>query len=311
MAEVVNLLGRGGQRFAERVFNWSRKTIRKGQRELQSGDLIEDRFKDRGRKRAEHHLPNLLQDIESIVEPVSQADPTFRSRRVYAPLTAKEIHKRLQTDKKYKPAELPTVRTIRPDRVKKCKPLRKIPETDAIFEQVHDINEDADSDPEKLRISLDSKAIVKIGPYSRGGKNRRKQKAADHDFEPKETLTPFGIFVPESAESNLWFSMGPVTADFMIDRLEELWPMLHQRYPQVNTLVINADNGSESSGQRTQWLKRLVEFSEAFKVTIQLAYYPPITVNTTRLSVFGGFWKTIGEGNCWSLSKKLWALLVV
>ena len=229
-------------------------------------------------------MPNLLQDIESIVEPVSQADPTFRSRRVYAPLTAKEIHKRLQTDKKYKPTKLPTVRTIsnklselniRPDRVKKCVPQRKIPETDAIFEQVHDINEDADSDPHKLRISLDSKSTVKIGPYSRGGKNRVKQKAADHDFEPEETLTPFGIFIPESAESYLWFSMGPVTADFMVDRLEELWPKLHQRYPQLNTLVINADNGSESSGQRTQWLKRLVEFSEAFKVTIQLAYYPP------------------------------------
>ena len=173
MAEVVNLLGRGGQRFAERVLNWSRKTIRKGQRELQSGQPIEDRFKARGRKRAEYHLPNLLQDIESIVEPVSQADPTFRSRRVYAPLTAKEIHKRLQTDKKYKPTKLPTVRTIsnklselniRPDRVKKCVPQRKIPETDAIFEQVHDINEDADSDPHKLRISLDSKSTVKIGP---------------------------------------------------------------------------------------------------------------------------------------------------
>lgn len=284
MAEVVNILGRGGQRFAEKILSWSRKTIRKGQRELHSGQPIEDRFKDRGRKRAEHHLPNLLQDIESIVEPVLQADPTFRSRRVYAPLTAKEIHKRLQTDKKYKPTELPTVRTIsnklsklniRPQRVKKCRPQRKIPETDAIFEQVHDINEDADSDPEKLRISLDSKASVKIGPYSRGGKNRIKQQASDHDFDPEATLTPFGIFVPESAESYLWFSIGPVTADFMVDRLEELWPKLHQRFPQLHTLVINADNGPESSGQRTQWLKRLVEFSGAYEVTIQLAYYPP------------------------------------
>jgi len=284
MAAVIDLLGRGGQRFAERVLHWNRKTIRKGQWERQSGEPIEDRFKDRGRKRAEHHLPKLLDDIKSIVDPVCQADPALRSQRIYIPLTAKEIHRRLKTDKKYKSRQLPTVRTIsnkladlniRPQRVKKCKPLRKIPETDAIFEQVHLINDDADLDPQKLRISIDCKATVKVGPYSRGGKNRVEQHAVDHDFEPEETLTPFGVFVPQSAESHLWFCKGRVTADFMVDRLEQLWPKLHQRFPQVETLVINADNGSESNGQRTQWLNRLVQFSDAYGVTIQLAYYPP------------------------------------
>lgn len=42
-----------------------------------------------------------------------------------------------------------------------------------------------------------------------------------------------------------------------------------------HTLVINADNGPENSGVRTQWLKRLVEFSATHQVKIQLAYYPP------------------------------------
>jgi len=39
--------------------------------------------------------------------------------------------------------------------------------------------------------------------------------------------------------------------------------------------VINADNGPENSGSRSQWLKRLVNFSAVFGVTIKLAYYPP------------------------------------
>jgi hypothetical protein len=39
--------------------------------------------------------------------------------------------------------------------------------------------------------------------------------------------------------------------------------------------VINADNGPENSGVRTQWLRRLAEFSVANKVTVQLACYPP------------------------------------
>jgi hypothetical protein len=44
---------------------------------------------------------------------------------------------------------------------------------------------------------------------------------------------------------------------------------------ELHTLVINADNGAESNGHRTQWLKRLVELSERHQLSIQLAYYPP------------------------------------
>jgi hypothetical protein len=43
----------------------------------------------------------------------------------------------------------------------------------------------------------------------------------------------------------------------------------------VNKLVINADNGPECCGRRTQWLKRLVEFSGRENVAVQLVYYPP------------------------------------
>jgi hypothetical protein len=39
--------------------------------------------------------------------------------------------------------------------------------------------------------------------------------------------------------------------------------------------VINADNGSENNTGRTQWIKRLVEFSAAYQVTVKLACYPP------------------------------------
>jgi len=51
-------------------------------------------------------------------------------------------------------------------------------------------------------------------------------------------------------------------------------PKLDGKY-RPQTLFINADNGPESNGRRTQWLKRLVGFSQSYQVTIQLAYYPP------------------------------------
>ena len=124
-------------------------------------------------------------------------------------------------------------------------------------------------------MSLDCKAVIKIGSFSRGGKNRIEQNALDHDFAAEHTLVPFGIFLPELGESHLWFSLGPATADFMVGRISELWSKLQKRFPQVESLIINADNGSESNGQRTQWLKRLADFSDATGIRIELAYYPP------------------------------------
>ena len=79
MGRVVDLLGLGGQRFAEKFLGWNRGTIRKGQMELRSGQAIEDHFEQRGRRRTEEHPPNLLKDIRSIVEPSTQTYPTFRS----------------------------------------------------------------------------------------------------------------------------------------------------------------------------------------------------------------------------------------
>ena len=283
MAEVVSLMGRGGQRFAEEFLGWNRKTIRKGIQERASGQPSEDRFSDRGRPRAEERLPELLVHLREIVEPRTQTDPTFRSTQIYTPITAGEVRRRLHEQFEYGEEMLPCVRTVRSKlnalgyqlkRVRKCRPLKKIPETNAIFEEVRRVNSEADSALGVVRVSLDTKATVKVGDYSRGGENRCYINALDHDFGPAASLTPFGIFIPKSAESHLWFSESKVTADFMVDRLAELWPSLRQTH-QAHTLVLNADNGPESNGQRTQWLKRLVEFADEHQVTVKLAYYPP------------------------------------
>lgn len=282
MSGVVKALGWGGQSFAEKHLGWNRGTIRKGLKESMDGDQ-QDRFYERGRKKAEEHLPELLENMRAIVDSTGQTDPTFRSTRIYIPLTAEEVRRRLQTQFNYSDQELPTTRTLRNKlneigcglrKVRKCKPLKKLPETDAIFNEVHRINGKADQEDGVLRVSLDTKATVKIGNYSRGGYSRQKQAAYDHDFEPSETLTPFGILLPQYGESHLWFSSSKITADFMADRLNEMIPRWKKQF-NLHTLTINADNGPECNGRRTQWLKRLVELSDAHGLALQLAYYPP------------------------------------
>ena len=112
MARTAKELGPGGQRRAERELGWNRATIRKGTREVASGFAIVDAFVLRGRKRAEERLPSLLADITAIVDGQSQADPRFRSARLYTRVTAAEVRRQLIAQRGYTDEELPTVQTL-------------------------------------------------------------------------------------------------------------------------------------------------------------------------------------------------------
>ena len=79
----------------------------------------------------------------------------------------------------YSNEELPTSEVIRQrlnqmgyrlKRVVKAKPQKIIAETEAIFAQVNQVNQAADEDEHSLRISIDAKAVVKVGEFDRGGK---------------------------------------------------------------------------------------------------------------------------------------------
>jgi transposase len=154
-------------------------------------------------------------------------------------------------------------------------PPKKVKQTDAIFEQLKKVNPEADRADDTLRISIDAKATVHVGPFSRRGKSRTKTQAADHDFKPKATLTPFGIFLPQYDDLWLYMACSKVTSDFIVDRLEQWWQEVRLRFLSVKTLVINLDNGPENQSRRTQFLKRIVEFARKYGLVVQLAYYPP------------------------------------
>jgi len=126
-----------------------------------------------------------------------------------------------------------------------------------------------------LRISVDAKATVAIGPFSRGGRSRLAVKAADHDFKPEATLIPMGIFLPNDGETYLYFTSSKVTSDCIVDCLEHFWLTVRARFPHVTTLLINLDNGPENHSRRTQFVNRIVKFADTFQLNVQLAYYPP------------------------------------
>jgi predicted Fe-S protein YdhL (DUF1289 family) len=177
-AEVATALCGGCARRAEDRFGWGRQTVEKGQHELRHGLRCVEDFAARGRRRSEDQDPRLAADIRAIVEPHTYADPGLKSSRRYTNLSAAEVRAELIA-RGHAEDELPCERTMRDilnrmnyrlKRIQKGKPLKKVPETDAIFANVKEVRGEARDDPDTLEISRDAKAKVALGDYVRGGK---------------------------------------------------------------------------------------------------------------------------------------------
>src|SRR3954464_10446921 len=153
MAKTVKAMGRGGQLWAEAHLGWNRGTIRKALHDLRSGMTCVDAFSLRRRKPAEEHLPRLLDDIRAMGAGQSQADPRFQTKRRFTRISAKEVGRQLISQKGYTDEQLPTQQTInkklnllgyRLTKVAKCRPPKKVKQTDAIFEELKRVNPKAD-----------------------------------------------------------------------------------------------------------------------------------------------------------------------
>ena len=226
--------------------------------------------------------PEIAEVLRTIAEEYSQQDPTFGSMVAYTRLTSAEAIRQL-SGLGYAPEQLPAPSTMaeilnrmgyRLRKVVKAKPQKKIPETDSIFNNIK-LKDQGEKQGIK-RLSMDCKATVQLGPYSRSGKTRGHRKANDHDMGKKEKYHPLGIVDEDSGDLFLLFGSSFKTSDFIVDGLEEYWNRLSEsEKKETNLLQIKVDNGPESSGVRTQFLNRMVTFSDKISKPIQLLYYPP------------------------------------
>jgi hypothetical protein len=222
MAQVTIDYFNSSPRRAETELGWSRQAIATGLKELETGIICVDNYRARGRKKTEELLPNLEADIKSLVEMYSQADPKFQSTFALTKISAREVREALKEEKGYRDEQLPSRQTIGDilnrmgyslKKTQKIKPLKKIPETEAIFANVAQANQAADNQTKSLRISLDSKAKVKIGNLSRQGKARYLEplKADDHDSEWTAVLVPLGILDVRGERLSIYFGQSAET----------------------------------------------------------------------------------------------------
>ena len=180
---------------AEAVLGWGRQTMALGLAERRTGIIClgaQSAFSGRTRWEAQH--PQTAQALRQLADAHAQQDPTFHTSLTFTRLTAQAALQALR-DQGYRADQLPTPSTMaevlhrmgfRLRKVVKAKPQKKIKETDAIFDHSKKKEEQAVSSGTVTRLSMDGKATVKIGAWSRGGLTRGDNQASDHDMGCKE-----------------------------------------------------------------------------------------------------------------------------
>ncbi len=133
-------------------------------------------------------------------------------------------------------------------------------------------------------------AFTKIGDRA----VREPLKADDHDREWIAVLVPLGILDVSGERLSIYFGQSAKTSDFVADCLELWWQENQAIYPGLEELVIDLDGGAATRSNRTQFIKRMVEFARKTQWQIRLIYYPPYHSKYNPIE------------RCWSVLENYW-----
>jgi hypothetical protein len=144
-AEMALKYCAGRARLAKTVFGWKQETVELGLAEKRSGyTCYGAQSAYCGCRRWEEREPEAAQALREVAEAHAQQDPTFRSTLAYSRLTAQAALATLR-ERGFDEQQLPSASTMaevlnrmgyRLRKVVKAKPLKKIKQTDAIFENL-------------------------------------------------------------------------------------------------------------------------------------------------------------------------------
>ena len=238
----------------------------------------------RGRKKVEDKFPEIKNQIRDILNDYEYTDSHFKTETLFVDLSLQNlrnelIHKYGYTEKTC-PCRSTLLRTLNDlgykiQKVKKTKVLDKIPETDAIFENVNETKQFISKSSDVVAIiSIDDKNRKKIGNISDNGYSWFKRQSLDHDTNFNCTVVPFGILDLKTNETFVYCNKGSSTANFKVDCIEQ-YLINKKEIFDIKRLIIFLDNGPENSSRRTLWIKCLIVLAKKYNVSIELVYYPP------------------------------------
>ena len=297
-AAEAQAYGWGGLQAVSGAVGMSPNTIRKGLSELAAREENPDeplgrrlRREGGGRKRCTEADPELIETLQSLVEPTTRGDPmsalrwTCKSTSNLAEELTQQGH----------PVSPRTVgRLLSADGYslqsnRKTKEGDSHPDRNAQFEHINLMVTRFQQRGEPV-ISVDTKKKELIGQFKNGGREwrpkGRPEEVKVHDFVDKELgkVIPYGVY--DLSENKGWVSVGidHDTARFAAEAIRRWWKKMGaKRYRDARELLITADGGGSNGSRCRLWKLALQELATKMEMPIHVCHFPPGTSKWNKI----------------------------
>jgi transposase len=289
-------LGHGGIAVVERATGISRSTITRGIQEIESGksdDLPPARARrpGAGRKHAIEKDRTLLDDLDSLIEPMTRGDPETPLR-----WTAKSV-RNLAEELRARGHEVSyrTVARVLADAGFSLQANRKTREGEQHVDRDEQFRYIDRLVRAQLRrgapaVSVDTKKKELVGNFKNPGREWRPKGEPEHvrvhDFiiPDQGKAIPYGVY--DLSRDEGWVSVGidHDTASFAVNAVRQWWKVMGRTaYPAADSLLITADAGGSNGPRIRLWKWELHKFANRTGLSITVCHFPPGTSKWNKI----------------------------
>lgn len=282
--------GYGGISKVSGISGVSIPTIRRGIKEIQSGQVIENgrvRKAGGGRKSVEDIYPEILEKIKEIVDGNTYGSP--EKVLSWTTLSLHDIQRMLDENCAIKVS----YRTVS-DLLEKLGYSKQAnqkmlqlgtpnPNRNEQFEYINNKVRQFTEAGDPV-ISVDTKKKENIGEFKNNGQEYRKKKdprkVLDHDFPIAELgkVSPYGIYVINSNTGFVNLGTSHDTAEFAVESISRWWETIGKNtFPKSKRLMITCDCGGSNGYRLHLWKYQLAQFAQRTGLSIHVSHFPPGT----------------------------------
>lgn len=288
-------LGYGGISKVNKITGKSMTTIRKGIDEIKSKKKLKDHNRIRqeggGRKKIIDKRPDLIRDIEKIMNNNTSGDPmknlkwTTKSTGNVADELKVKGHKispdtvgRLLKQESY---------SLKANR--KSKEGKSSPERDSQFKHINKEVEKFKIKREPV-ISVDTKKKELIGDFKNSGRTWSKKgefvEVNVYDFPSlaKGKAIPYGTYDVHKNKGFVNVGVSSDTGEFAVESIKRWWQLDGRKdYPHAKELLICADSGGSNGSRNKSWKYYLQKLANTVNLKITVCHYPPGTSKWNKI----------------------------
>jgi transposase len=286
--------GYGGISAVARATGIGQETIRRGVRELESGEVLDEgrvRRRGAGNKPVSETHPGIEEELERLVAPQTRGDPCSPLR-----WTSKSAAKlaRALAERGFEVSDRTVLRLLKRmgyslQANQKTREGADHPDRDAQFAHINDTVARAIEHRQPV-ISVDTKKRELIGDFKAVGRELEPKgkpvQVRTHDFKDKDLghAIPYGVL--DLTRDEGWVNVGidSDTAQFAAASIRGWWENLgKQHYPDARELTITADCGGSNSYRTRLWKLELQKLADATGLKVTVCHFPPGTSKWNKI----------------------------